>query len=95
MLWKRRGSGFIAFGNMVAAELNLENCVAFNNDVGVQVAIGSTGTAVVRVSNSTVTENQTGLLNDGIPALLLSRGNNTVEGNVTNTSGVIGSYSAK
>jgi hypothetical protein len=89
------GSGFIAFANTVAAELSLETCVAFNNDVGVRVAIVSTGTAVVRLSNSTVPDNQTGLLNDGLPAALLSRGNNTVEGNVNNTSGVIGSYSAK
>jgi hypothetical protein len=42
-----------------------------------------------------VTGNGTGLSNTGSPALILSRGDNTVEGNNTNTSGTIGSYTAK
>jgi hypothetical protein len=54
----------------------------------------STGVATVRVSNSTVTDNQFGLSQTG-PAVLLSRGNNTVEGNGANTLGTIGSYTAK
>jgi hypothetical protein len=55
----------------------------------------STGAATARVSNSTVTDNAVGLDQFGSNALLLSRGNNTVEGNATNTMGTIGSYSAK
>jgi hypothetical protein len=53
------------------------------------------GPATLRISNSTVTANGIGLQNFGSPALLLSRGDNTVEGNQQNTSGTIGSYSGK
>jgi len=78
------------------AELNLEKCVASNNSMdGISALSGSTGVATVRLSNSTVTNNSRGLSNGGSPAVLLSRGNNTVEGNVTNTNGTIGSYSSK
>jgi hypothetical protein len=41
-----------------------------------------TGAAIVRVSNSTVANNTTGLLSSGA-AMLLSRSNNTVQGNAT------------
>jgi hypothetical protein len=90
-------TGFVAESDSAApAELDIENCVASNNEVGIAVTSNSTGAALVRVSNSTVTHNGTGLQNNGFaPALLLSRGNNTVEGNTTNTGGTIGSYSAK
>jgi hypothetical protein len=49
------------------------------------------------VSNSTVVDNTFGLLNNGLASLsfLLSRGNNTVETNLFDTSGMIGSYTAK
>jgi hypothetical protein len=49
----------------------------------------------LRVSNSTVTNNGTGLSQGGPGGVLLSRGNNTVEGNGTDTSRTIGSYTAK
>jgi hypothetical protein len=94
----------VASGNVVGfevhsessapAELNLENCVASNNSYGVLAGI-SLGVVTVRISNSTVTDNFHGLVNLGSPAVILSRGNNTVEGNTTNTSGTIGSYGAK
>ena len=78
------------------AELNVENCVASNNvNTGIWAVGLSTWVATVRVSNSTVTNNGTGLENDGPPAVLLSRGNNTVEGNSVNTVGAIGSFAAK
>jgi hypothetical protein len=76
------------------AELDIENCVVSNNSTAITALSFSPGVATVRVSNSTVTHNATGLFQSG-PALLLSRGNNTVEGNTTNTFGTIGSYSAK
>jgi hypothetical protein len=89
-------TGFAAASSDIAnAELDLENCLAFNNNTGISAFSASTGTATVRVSNSTVTRNNFGLANTGASAVLLSRGNNTVEGNQTNTSGTIGSYSAK
>jgi hypothetical protein len=88
--------GFQALSETAAAaELNIENCLASENTVGVASSGNATGTARVRLSNSTVTNN----FNFGIlvasPAVFLSRGNNTVEGNATDISGTVGSYSAK
>jgi hypothetical protein len=78
------------------AELNVENCMASNNTSGIVAQSTSTGVATVRVPNSIITDNSFGLDNfTGAPAVFLSRGNNTVEGNTTNTTGTIGSYSAK
>jgi len=74
------GFGFTSFtfnsGN--SAEMSLENCVAANNVVG--IAVGSVGGSLIRLSNSTVTDNQFGL-SIGPNGTILSRGNNTVEGN--------------
>ncbi|HWX40288.1 MAG TPA: right-handed parallel beta-helix repeat-containing protein [Blastocatellia bacterium] len=79
-----------------AAELNIESCVVSNNaSTGIAARSDSTGVATVRISGSTVTDNTFGLANFGAPAVLLSRVNNTVEGNVVNTSGVIGPYAGK
>jgi len=87
------GAGFVVIAGTVSpAELNIENCVASNNfGTGVD-ATSISGVATVRLSNSTITDNGGGLFNNGV---LLSRGNNTVEGNGTDISGTIGSYSAK
>lgn len=90
------GNGFLAVSSSAAnAELNIENCVASNNSSGIVARSDSTGVATVRVSNSAVTDNNIGLENGGSPAVLLSRGNNTVEGNTNNTAGTVGAYSAK
>lgn len=90
---------FQAFSRSSASsDLNIENCLAASNSgSGVLVGTSSTGFATVRVSNSTLTDNGTGLKNLGGSdnGRILSRGNNTVEGNGTDTSGTIGSYSAK
>ena len=91
--------GFLALTSSSAtAEMNIENCVASNSanlsGSGIAAQSLSTGVATVRVSSSMVTHNQFGLSQSG-PAVLLSRGNNTVEGNTTNLSGTIGSYTAK
>jgi hypothetical protein len=89
-------AGFAAASATAApVEMNVENCVAFNNDTGMESQSGSTGVATLRVSNSVVTNNTIGMKNFGAPAVLLSRGNNTVEGNGTDISGPVGSYSAK
>jgi hypothetical protein len=90
------GDGFEAYSTSPAQspELNIESCVVSNGNFGIS-AIGVGGGAVVRVSNSTVTGNNAGLSADG-NGTVLSRGNNTVEGNFTgNFDGVIGSYGAK
>jgi hypothetical protein len=71
-----------ASGNTVAGlyagegELNAEGCLVANNDTGLESTVGT-----VRASNCTVTDNTTGL----VVAIgsLLSRSNNTVEGNGT------------
>jgi hypothetical protein len=88
---------FVAISNNKPAELNMENCAAFANFAGVIAQNNSTGVATLRISNSTVTDNGTGLFNanSGANCMLLSRGNNTVEGNTTDTNGTIGSYTAK
>jgi hypothetical protein len=93
-------SGGTAFGMYVfaggtgAAQLNVSRCVISSNVTGI-VTQGGPGVATLRLSSSTVTGNGTGLHNFGAPALLLSRGDNTVEGNTTNTTGTIGTYTAK
>lgn len=56
-----------------------------------KIAVGAGAT--VRVSNSTITENDFGLF-AGAGASLLSRGNNTVEGNTTD-GGFTGVFAAK
>jgi hypothetical protein len=92
------GDGLDCFTSTSAsAELNVENCVSSNNTgSGIRAQSNFTGVATVRVSNSTVTNNSfAGLRSLGSPAVLLSRGNNTVEGNATDTMGTIGSYGAK
>jgi hypothetical protein len=77
-------------------QLNVARCVISGNFTrGIGAESDSTGVATVRVSSSTVTGNVTGLEKLGAPALLLSRGDNTVEGNTTDTSGTIGSYTGK
>jgi hypothetical protein len=79
----------IGFEAVVNGELNLENCVSSNNNEGVTAI----STSVIRVSDSTITDNGTGLNNQSTGGIL-SRRNNTVEGNTTNGS-FSGSFLAK
>jgi hypothetical protein len=77
--------------------LNLENCVASNNGTGVValMAPSPNGPTIVVISNSVVTNNQTGLRQACVnvcsdaPSVIYSRGNNTVAGNNTDISGTI------
>jgi hypothetical protein len=82
----------IASNADTTAELNIENCLAANNDIGIY-AQGAGMT--VRVSNSTVTNNGTGLASSvGGNILTRTPFTNTLEGN--NTDGLFtGTYSAK
>ena len=81
-------------------DLTIADCVVADNQGSgiVSEADDPASSAVVRVSDSTVTGNQVGLF-QYFPgpgsAVLLSRGNNTVEGNQTDELGTIGAYSAK
>ena len=84
----------VASGNSVGFEnaggtLNLENCVASNNKFGVIASnFNPSVPTIVVISNSVVTNNETGLSQAGITAIY-SRGNNTVTGNNTDISGTI------
>jgi hypothetical protein len=70
----------------LSAEINVESCVISNNRNG--IVAGSFDKSLVRVSNSTITNNTFhGLLGES-SGIVLSRINNTVEGNRTDTAGV-------
>ncbi|MEP6994929.1 MAG: right-handed parallel beta-helix repeat-containing protein [Acidobacteriota bacterium] len=73
----------------VPTDLNVENClVAHNRGDGIR----SVGATTVRVSNSVVTDNAgVGLFQSG-EGFLLSRRNNTIEGNGVDAEGVVGFY---
>lgn len=75
------------------SELNIENCLVANNDTGI-FSFASTGTAVVRVSNSTVTDNGSFGVNTSLGGQLLTRSNNSIEGNGTDGS-FTGTFTAK
>ena len=84
------GSGVVADG--AGAELDADACLVANN-AAAGIAAGPSG-GTVRVSRSTVTGNAAGLQQSG-SGVLLSRTDNTVEGNTADTVGTIGSYSPK
>lgn len=77
------GFGFAARSDTVGltAELNIENCLATNNGQDGLRAGGGAGTAIIRVSNSTITNNSANGVFHGLNGSILSRGNNTLEGN--------------
>jgi len=82
-------AGIIAVGfTSLPAEINVESCLVANNGRG----IDSEGT-VIRVSNTVVTDNTTGLIQFS-SGECLSRLNNTVEGNGTDGA-FTGPYAAK
>ena len=75
------------------AELNIENCLVANNVNGI-FGFANVGMALVRVSNTTVTDNTgTGVHFVG-NGQVVTRGNNTVEGNATNGT-FAGTFTAK
>jgi CSLREA domain-containing protein len=73
-----------------AGELTVDDCLIAGNGTGV----AATASSAVRISDSCITDNGTGL-DQSLAAVFLSRGDNTVEGNGTDTSGTIGTYSPK
>ena len=79
--------GFIVERN---GELNLEDCVSANNGFGISAFTGG----LVRVSNTTVTDNVTGL-DTAVGGSILSRGNNTVEGSIVTNGTFSSTYAAK
>jgi hypothetical protein len=87
------GAGFMASSATTPVELNLEGCVASGNTVGIEASSFSS-TATVRVSNCSVTGNTVYGVSAGTNGAMLSRGNNTVEGNGSNGT-FTGFYAAK
>lgn len=83
-------AGFAASSGMAGrpARLTVENSAVTHNATGIR-AINGAGVTTVVLSNNLVTDNTTGLTNDGGSAVMESRGNNTVRGNGTNVVGVI------
>lgn len=76
------------------AEVNMDGCLVANNGDGVRSDPEIGQPSLVRIAGSTVTDNSNGLVQVGT-GVLLSRGDNTVEGNGTDLVGTIGSYSAR
>lgn len=77
------------------AEMNVENCTVTNSTNNGLTADGSDGAAIMRVSHSTITDNNTGISAIG-NAQVLSRSNNTVEGNASGNDFPAGStYTSK
>jgi hypothetical protein len=84
-------------GDTAASELTIEECVLSNNNsYGAAAFSGmSGGVGTVRISDSVVTNNNRGLVQQP-SGVLLSRGNNTVEANKTSdTLGTIGAFGVK
>lgn len=77
----------------MGALLDVEESLLAHNGVGLESLVYGGALGLVRVSNSTITNNGTGLWANG--GALLSRVNNTVEGNTTNTTGTITPYFPK
>ena len=73
-------------------EVNLEESSLMGGSVGIATSnIGNAGSVVARVSECIIVANSTGLSGNGT---VLSRGNNTLEGNTTNGA-FSGAYAAK
>ena len=93
---RSRFTAFLAFTFNASrtSELNIENCLATSNDgVGIS-ASGQAGTSLIRVSNTTVTNNAGGVAATPGIGTILSRGNNSVEGNSSDGS-FSGTFTAK
>jgi hypothetical protein len=84
------GAGIEAEGNSASPEINIDNCAIVSNTTGISSKNtgGALSIPIIRVANTTVTNNNIGLEASGNPVgALLSRGNNTVEGNAPGGDG--------
>jgi hypothetical protein len=80
-----------------SSDVSLESSIIASNSQGGLVSTSGApgqGSATLRVSNTSVTNNGTGLLQQNL-GVLQSRGGNTIEGNGTDIVGTLGSYSGK
>jgi len=72
-----------------AVEVELTRSTVSNSEAGVAAFAPSTGTAKLTVNRTRVTGNNLGLMQSYANASLRSRGNNTLTGNTTQSSGTI------
>jgi hypothetical protein len=86
---------FSVFSATGSAEMNLENCLASGNGAGVVGNASGSGNVTIRVSGSVITDNLLGVGTGGGAVAILSRGNNTVEGNTQSNGSFTGAYFAK
>jgi parallel beta helix pectate lyase-like protein len=87
-----------------SAQLEVEHCFVAHNGNGVPAGegagilagsgFGGGGSGLARVAASVIVDNAAGIKQVS-PGVLLSRGDNTVEGNGTDTSGAIGTYTPR
>ena len=84
-------AGFMALGDGAgaSAEMNVEQCVASNNDFGFVSQGNNPATAMMRVARSIATNNNTNGFAQFGTSTFESRGDNLVRGNGTNTVGSI------
>lgn len=91
--------GLVGQASTGSLDLTVADCLVTNNNgFGVSSDGGSAGSAIVRVSGSTITGNQLGLVQyfpSPGSSVLLSRNDNTVEANDSDTFGTIGTYTPK
>jgi parallel beta helix pectate lyase-like protein len=87
--------GFVAGENNSTGtiDMNLENCAAIDNVGGVVASSVGSANITIRVSNSVITGNQEGVIAAG--GAVLSRGNNTLEGNTLFNGTFSGLFVAK
>jgi hypothetical protein len=89
------GNGNAGFAVFFDAQLTLEGCVvAHGSSFGILANMSTGAGYVVHVSNCTVTNNGTGLINVDT-GTMATRSNNTIENNGADTSGTITTYTAK
>ncbi len=76
-------------------ELNLENClIAHNGDTGILSSGRNGGSATIRISGCTIADKGNGVVaSQG--GVVLSRGNNRIEGNGKDVVGTLGNYAGK
>jgi hypothetical protein len=83
------GNTSVGFRGAGSSQMTLEDCLTIGNGYGIL----SSESAVVRVSNSSIVNNATGLYKSG-PSQIQTRSNNTLTANVSNGS-TSGTYSAQ
>jgi hypothetical protein len=88
------GNAHDGFAVDYGAEMNLQDCMASNNGIGIRATGSGDGRGIARVSASVVTGNGVGISVEG-DGVVASRGDNTVAGNATDVSGTLTALPAR